>query len=142
MKTATIGSISSGTMRNEDLAEAFLAELDYLEHPKSKELRNDWEHAIQDNQTDYEDCAIHNMFEALEECAPPYVYFGAHFGDGADYGFWPCDDAMEMAADDGCQIVSDLADVKHGEVFIITDHGNVTYGFVDADGFHEVWSCV
>ena len=144
MKTATIGSISSGTMRNEDLAKAFLAELDYLEHPYAALYRRDWEINVSEDETDEElaSALVHAMFEALDECAPPYVYFGAHFGDGADYGFWPCDDAMEMAADDGCQIVSDLADVKHGEVFIITDHGNVTYGFVDADGFHEVWSCV
>ena len=141
METATIGSISSGTMRNEDLAEAFLAELDYLEHPDAKTLRQDWEANVAED-ADGDNELVARMFDALEECAPPYVYFGAHYGDGADYGFWPCDDAMEMAADDGCQIVSDLADVEHGEVFIITDHGNVTYGFVDADGFHEVWSCV
>ena len=138
MKTADIGSISSGTMRNEDLAEAFLTELDYLEHPEAKALRELWEGASKDDTPDI----VNDMSYALDECAPPYVCFGAHYSDSADYGFWVCDDVLEMAADNECQIVSDLAEAEHGEVLIVTDHGNIMYGSVDADGFHEVWSCV
>ena len=146
MKTATIGAVSSGTMRNHDLADAFLWELDYLGHQDATTLRTDWE-AIDEDDTDGgpADELVHAMFDALEECAPPYCYFGAFEGDGACYGFFPVPDVVDFAMANGCPVVDDLAEVLQGETeaMIINDHGNISYGSIGPDGeFKEVWSCV
>jgi len=37
-----------------------------------------------------EDCSncIETLFDQLNACAPEGYYFGAHPGDGSDFGFW------------------------------------------------------
>jgi len=115
------GTVSHGTMRNEDLIPCFLEVADDLiergwftprpaQAQELEELRSRMEHQ-QDHDThpfdpgpplcdcteEYwpsevasEDC--HWLFELLDEIAPPKHYFGAHEGDGSDYGFWRVED--------------------------------------------------
>lgn len=150
---ASIGSVSSGTLRTEDLIDSFadalrelatasnnadhialceeaddvweVSEGDYRDRPES-ELR-----AIEDNA----DNVLEALQEALKEYAPPYCYFGAHEGDGADFGFWFSSDAFEEACRAGeCVKIEDGEDVTAAfaanpdaeYVAAITDHGNVT----------------
>ncbi len=93
-------TVISGTHRPQDLIPAFLAELagrnpavharvaldclgpDYvLDEP----IPSDW--------WDSEAAAwlLQDLFDALNEVAPEGHYFGAHPGDGADFGFWEAD---------------------------------------------------
>ena len=37
-----------------------------------------------------------DMWDAMQEIAPEGHYFGAHVGDGADYGFWLVGDLEEI----------------------------------------------
>lgn len=147
-----MGPVSSGTMRPEDLIPAFLDELAYqLKHGPSltREQRKDAYAVLNDRRgaefwddADAVDETLERLFEVLDYFAGPGFYFGAHPGDGADYGYWLsesfCDDF------DGLR-VSDTSEVPvgyRGEVLHVNDHGNVTLYVANGRGLREVWSVV
>lgn len=135
---ATIGSVSSGTHRAEDLLESFAWELEYLARKDGRLLEFGGlilEAATADPETDEGSEVVAALFDALGEFAPPYTYFGAHEGDGADFGFWPSMDSV-----DELERFADFPDELPGDDFaVVNDHGNVTvYG---ADG-SVIWDCV
>lgn len=97
MSTAEIGSISSGTMRPEDLIPSFMCALEYLADGATDltiAITSRIEFADQDeNCYDYyasnaSGFDLQELFDALNSYAPENCYFGSHPGDGADYGFW------------------------------------------------------
>lgn len=140
---ASIGSISAGTLQPRDLVSAFAAELEWLldgNAVPTAAMSAGWSgsfHALAANANDWmtadDDLAddgselVAELCDALEAFAPPYCYFGAIEGDGADFGFWPSWDAIE-----DLKCVSDPAEVENhlGEdCQFVNDHGNVTvYG--------------
>lgn len=142
------GSIIHGTMRPEDLIPAFSWELSKIAPTDYEELIRQAE-TIRDYDSEEADHILHELFDALDSCAPPYGYFGAHEGDGSDYGFWLQDPESipEQVRDSGGIVVSDLCEVPQdytGEVLIVNDHGNMTLGYVTlpAYKFQECWSVV
>jgi hypothetical protein len=109
---ASLGSISSGTLRTEDLLSRFSIELDYLIRrnsawfamPENKsdsdrlhrllgetaECFGDDGESIHDDGMDRAEELINvSLWDALQEFAPPFATFGASEGDGAEFGFWP-----------------------------------------------------
>jgi hypothetical protein len=108
MQYAQIGTVSHGTLRNEDLIETFTGE---LTHYLGKH-HNDLGHAevqcftrllreaqmyrdgLNDN-PDYACELVQDLSDALNRFAAPNCYFGAHEGDGSDFGFWPADDGAD-----------------------------------------------
>ena len=152
---AQIGSIISGTMRKEDLIPEFVSALRSL-GCKSLELKaiesrladND---ALQDS--DYSETAdyynseesdwdLESLFDMLQAYAPDYIYFGAHPGDGSDYGFWVSDILEDDF--DGLK-VSDTSEIPpkyRGHVLHVNDHGNCTLYVKSARKLKELWSCV
>jgi len=144
-----IGSISEGTMRPEDLIPEFLSELRYRMRERRikghaalyREIdkRSDAEGYYETEEADWD---LEALFDALGEYAGPYFYFGAHPGDGADYGFWLSEGFDEDF--DGLK-VNDLSDVPagyRGEVLEINDHGNMTLYVKTSRAMHEVWAIV
>ena len=114
MKYAQPGTVSHGTLRDIDLVDAFTDALEALQQQNlytsdGDELRlvalN--EHVttvlanVEQNRTelragyaDSEACLwdLEALTDCLEAFAPEGHYFGAHWGDGSDFGFWPSDD--------------------------------------------------
>ena len=144
------GSVSTGTLRNEDLLPAFADVLADLGDDSASRVLAEIE-AIEtaDNWNGETACwLLEEIIEVLQDYAPEFAYFGAIDGDGADFGFWPDFNHMEVAIADGDAIaVNDSAEIPAdyaGPVFIQTDHGNVTYGFAPAYGrdFVAVWAIV
>ena len=98
---AAVGSVSHGTLLTEDLLDAFAGELELLVNRNAKAWRSDEGGKRRDKYMklvgdarevdDKEDAAeiIIDLMDALQEFAPQGVFFGAHEGDGSDFGFWP-----------------------------------------------------
>lgn len=143
------GSVSTGTLRNEDLLDSFADELEFCcsNHGAEVSQYADLLKEAREIDPDDENASevVENLVDALNEFAAPYSYFGSLPGDGADYGFWPDVDSLEMAVFDGeVTKVSDLSEADEpGEYMMVNDHGNVTLGYVKDNGeFVETWSCV
>jgi hypothetical protein len=82
-RIAEIGSVSWGTLRDDDLIAAFTAELYRLDPELADAI-------VEEHRLDSETCwLLEHLFDALDQFAPEGCYFGAHMGDGADFGFWP-----------------------------------------------------
>lgn len=101
-RRAETGTVISGTLRNVDLIPAFLEELHAVHpaawkqlqmqpHPKPPSYALDDEKSIWWNSEEADEL-LQELFEALDQCAPKNHYFGAHYGDGSDFGFWPQED--------------------------------------------------
>ena len=105
-----LGSISTGTLKPEDLAPVFIEEL-FSRGVDAGGVPEDMD----------------ELYEALNDVCPPFVYFGAHPGDGADFGFWPDMEPLEDEIKDSGEYVNDewlLRDA--GLIVDINDHGNMT----------------
>lgn len=162
IKPAAFGSISTGTLRTEDLLQAFGSELesqilrngDYFSRPENFVARDrlanligEWQDATDDdgNLIDEEQAIelLQEIEDMLQTFAPAYGHFGAHFGDGADFGFWvDVDDVKEQVDFVSSREQEYPADDYEGEWLHVNDHGNCTL-YVRANGQDtEIWSIV
>jgi hypothetical protein len=144
-----IGSISSGTMRAEDLIDPYLDALEQLDAEQYASFIEDADVAkwlagdeVEDETLDE---LVNELHDKLNDLAPPFFYFGSHEGDGADFGFWFSSDSFESACQDGDILKLDAGDEwpedieGYSYVAEVTDHGNVTLYNNDRT---EVWSIV
>lgn len=149
MKYASIGTISHGTLREEDLLETFANELEYqvqyhsnapcgsenegymtlIWNARELDLENEEQQATASD-------LITELMDALNEFAPPYCYFGSLEGDGSDFGYWPdMNQLEELPRVEN----SDEAKALGEDAMFVNDHGNVTvYG---GDG-SVIFECV
>lgn len=138
------GSISSGTLKSEDLIETFSEELLRLGNTDFEAEAKRWLDAEEEERECNGQDLVDDMITALDNLAPPYFYFGTLEGDGADFGFWLSRDSLEDF--DGLKVsdTSEVPDNYTGEVLHINDHGNVTLYVASADKqtLREVWAIV
>jgi hypothetical protein len=150
MAKVSIGSISAGTLRTEDLLEAFASELDSLRGTSRSHYQLVFDaqnrYYLDDGRDEREEEAgelVSELMDALNEYCPPFVFFGALEGDGSDFGYWPDVDALEQAVCDATGVRS-MADDEYvladdGVIVQVSDHGNIVVMDLDR---RELWSCV
>jgi len=88
-------SVSHGTLKTEDLLEAFYNFLERKSNILIQEIEDayqitpetDFERVVKRNPT-VAQFLLEDLIEAINEIAPTGSYFGAHVGDGSDFGFW------------------------------------------------------
>ena len=157
-KAFQLGSISTGTLRLKDLIPVFIDTIHRLTTPDMPTVSIDWIGAdarLFDDDfftSDDADQTMVELVEILNELCPPFVYFGAHPGDGSDFGFWPDMEALEEAlrfahnhgdvtAVRGEKVIRDCTceDCNHGILVQVNDHGNVTVMDMDRN---VLWAVV
>ena len=133
---ASVGSISHGTLRAADLLLCFASELDYLRgNDDATKLVDRLPTIGEGDETEIDDSRedavnlLETLSDELDRLSPPYCYFGAHEGDGSDFGFWPLMDAIDELPRIKNEEGETLPNEDH---CYVNDHGNVTV--YSADG--------
>ena len=101
MKNTTEGTLIAGTVRPQDLIPCFLEAVSEFAPAHYEGLMASafgpipayvgwWIPSNGSEWWDSEDAAalLENLFDILHEAAPEGCYFGAHPGDGSDFGWW------------------------------------------------------
>lgn len=172
IKPASIGSISHGTLRTEDLLSAFASELEwqinrngeYFSQPEHFAFRNKLCNLVgeaqdawnEDGETLQDEDLASEMVNGLQDVlsnnfAPMYGYFGSHEGDGSDFGYWVnVDHAKEDVGFVSSEDQEFPDDDFRGAWLHVNDHGNCTLyvretagaGSDDSYQDEEIWSLV
>lgn len=167
--TLSLGTMSEGTLRPEDLVPAIVAMLEDLRLSRSERaivqeaqtfLASDWDvdtdNAREEKLTDLYD----DLVRVTENHCPDYAYFGSTGGDGACIGVWPDSDLLQAGnrthADDVVRsewLPSEWREQvgrpgqpadDHGCAYFlhVNDHGNATLYRRAGRRWLEVWSVV
>ena len=113
-----LGTVIEGTLRNEDLLNAFTGEIEYLMAGSSDEsiakLYNDAKEIMYqyETETDVDESIaseiVNELIDAINEYRLPYTYFGTLEGDGADFGWWVDFDNLNESVRESESITQDL----------------------------------
>jgi hypothetical protein len=158
-RTLSIGSVSHGTLRPEDLAPAFLSAAEDLPLSRADRAKvNSWRSEIDDLlavDEDSNECTPETAGENLNEIAneladllgnyvPDLMYFGSRPGDGADFGVWLSEDwdREDVTKIDAGDPRPSVASVTTDYLAEVTDHGNVTLYRKDGRRWVECWAVV
>ena len=145
-QTVQIGTVSEGTLRNEDLVPVFIAEQRALvgdeetEYIVFNEVVDPAAIIEPVDDIDWDIYSVDELIDALNENRPHgFVYFGTLEGDGAAFGWWPDHEEIERAIEEGEFIDwlsnhSETVTVNrdYGVKIHVNDHGNVTITSLDS----------
>lgn len=97
-KTFINYEVSTGTLQDEDLIEAFE---DFLEENAPAIFNTAMSHRDDVlDQDDYSWYLNEVLFDLMNCIAPVGTYFGSHPGDGACFGYWPGEDWDNIGFED------------------------------------------
>ena len=144
-------------MRTEDVLPPCMAELDDLkeEISLSTDKRSDWVDEVDSTlrrierrmkNPDYfgsveSDEDLSWIFDTLCAEAPDYMYFGAHEGDGSDYGWWIDSDAIMSYRVPTVHELPEQNDEGDNHILVVSDYGNATL-YAWTTGWKECWAAV
>jgi len=162
-----LGSISTGTLRTEDLLPVFVDTLLGIDNSNRGQThgypftyQNAWDSDYDADSywnSAYPNEDLEIVSNLLNELCPPFVYFGTHPGDGADFGFWPDSNSLDEALynQTGAPHLDNVPsyslpmhqDYPYGEIALeddnvivqLSDHGNVTVMDMERN---VIWSVV
>lgn len=147
LKPASLGSISHGTLRTEDLLSAFISELEWQmsrngeyfsraenigERDNLANLIGEAQDCFSEDGNEIDEAKEDEASELVNETLPnvlngfagPYQYFGTHEGDGSDFGYWPDMQAIEdLPTYDDTDAAKEAGET--GDFRVVSDHGNV-----------------
>ena len=150
-----LGSISTGTLRTEDLLPVFVDTLLGIDNSNRGQThgypftyQNAWDSDYDADSywnSAYPNEDLEIVSNLLNELCPPFIYFGTLEGDGADFGFWPDMDRLneeiqwvkQTPASD--EVVLDDNDPNNPIIVHVSDHGNVTVMDMERN---VIWSVV
>jgi hypothetical protein len=153
----TIGPISEGTLRPEDLIPTFAGELRARggENFVNTTLLYAEDYDPESFPSENVDWLLNELEDALNETAPLGTYFGTSEGDGACFGFWIDPAIVENPEEHGvldlpagtdlttivATVVGEPPAPYRGHLMLVGDHDNISFGYYDDKGFHETWLC-
>lgn len=157
-RTLRIGSISTGTLRPEDiLPELFYAGQQIRMSSGARQTLRKLEREF-DARSEPESLSdiMDEALSVLEDYTPDYCYLGSHPGDGADLGVWPSEELLSGTDDAGDVYRSDRLpgdarpaalrrdDDYNDEPYWlhVNDHGNATLYRRAGRRWINVWSVV
>lgn len=134
-----LGTVSHGTMREEHLIPRFLDALDTVDHDRAEFLRSRYCFVDAD---DPEFC-WDTVFNSLNDHAPPFTYFGAHPGDGSDYGVWVNDEAIASVLAEGDNELGEMVEggtIPTGYKYVVVkDRAGDYVELLDGQTGKQIW---
>lgn len=129
-QTTELGTVICGTMRNEDVIPALMKTAIALGLDVSDQQVSCTNAATFDPDEDYEDTlneVAEELFDLLSSLCPDGYYFGAHVGDGSDYGFWQ-DETQVTQDKDGNTIVNPDDREWHNKLYLVVFNPYAPHG--------------
>jgi hypothetical protein len=162
-RTLSLGTISSGTLRPEDvipelLYAAYSIRMSRADRATVRKLAREWA-AMTDDDGDILDSARDSnpdadaeiwqeLADLLESYTPDYCYVGSIEGDGADIGVWPVSEVLMGEYADECPRIDvsgnprDFVPRSASHYIAVSDHGNATLYRRAGNRWVECWSVV
>jgi len=154
-KVLSLGVISEGTLKAEDIVSAMASELAPLRLSRSHRALVAKARRFDPSAYDDDDLAASNaaddlltdLMNAAEDYLPAYAHIGMAEGDGACLGVWASLESLSEDArfGDGVLKVADTGEVPRGYsgfVMDVNDHGNVTLYRASRGKLREIWAIV
>ena len=168
----SIGSISEGTLKTEDIGASLIwyrAQLNLETSDDTyKKLKMEFltlviltedipGEPVPDSVLDSRLETLEHVYDEIKAIAdnytPDYCYLGMNIGDGADFGVWPEPQLFEdttQGSFDGCvyrstvytNSVEEHVPADYSHYLAVNDHGNCTLWARNGDTWRECWAVV